>query len=55
MGRYKRCVVMAFYIGPLEDHLDAVPELLTDVILDVHREPRCDFYALHGRRVFIEA
>ena len=58
MDSDKRCVVVAF-IEPLDDQFDAVREILTDVIPEVHKEAGCDFYALHedtrGRLVFIEA
>ena len=53
-----RCIVVAF-ISPRQGAFDQVKDILESVIPDVHREPGCEFYALHedteGRLVFIEA
>lgn len=58
MDSQERGIVVAF-IEPLEGQFDAVRGILTDIIPEVHQEPGCDFYALHGdtrgRLVFIEA
>ena len=58
MGKPERCVIVAV-IDPLAGKLEDVREILTAIIPHVHREPGCDFYALHedtlGRLIFIEA
>ena len=54
----KRCVVVAVFY-PLPGNTEAVKSILTSIIPEVHKEPGCDFYALHelpdGRLCFVEA
>lgn len=53
-----RCVVVAVF-SPNDGQTEAVKEVLTAIIPEVHDEPGCEFYALHelpdGRLCFVEA
>jgi len=54
----KRCVVVAVF-RPKYGHTQAIKDVLTAIIPEVHEEPGCEFYALHelpdGRLCFVEA
>jgi len=54
----KRCVVVAEFT-PKPGHTQAIKDVLTAIIPEVHEEAGCEFYALHempdGKLCFVEA